>query len=166
MESTLFTLLMAEVRHRLIGESIPRVRTCLHLLPEQDIWYRPHAGCNTVGNLVLHLCGNARQWIVSGLGGRADTRRRQAEFDEQGPIPRSELLALLDDLEQDLLATLAHVTPDQLVRTLPVQTFQETGVTILVHVTEHFSYHVGQITWITKWLTGADTGYYAGQVLE
>ena len=49
---------------------------CLSSLPEEEIWKRPNSHSNSVGNLILHLCGNARQWIISGIGGpnRADHR--------------------------------------------------------------------------------------------
>src|SRR5437867_7915143 len=69
---------------------LPRIVDCLELLSEEEIWWRPNEASNSAGNLVLHLCGNVRQWIISGLGGEPDTRERDKEFAERGPISRSE----------------------------------------------------------------------------
>lgn len=161
-----FRLLLDETRRRLLDESIPRTRRCLGLLSDTELWHRPNANSNSAGNLILHLCGNARQWIVSALGGEPDQRRRQAEFDEQGPVPREHLEALLDRLDADLRRTLDALTPEQVLASHRVQVFEESGMAILIHVVEHFSYHTGQITYLTKALKDLDTGYYAGQPLE
>lgn len=158
--------LLAEARRRLFDESFPRLKLCLAQLSEEEIWRRPNASSNSVGNLVLHLCGNARQWIVSGLGGQPDTRQRQKEFDEPGPLPAAHLVAMLDKLQQDIEATLQEVGPPELLRRRPVQTFEETGLSILVHVVEHFSYHTGQITYFVKLHKDMDMKYYTGADLE
>jgi len=118
-----------------------------------------------VGNIVLHLCGNVRQWIGAGLDGQADIRERDKEFAEKGPIPRAVLLAKLNDLEKEVRQVLATVQPKDLLNKRKVQIYEESGLSILVHVVEHFSYHVGQLTYIVKMLQDVDTGYYAGQDL-
>lgn len=159
-------LLVAEVRRRLLEESVPRVKKCLAELTEREIWLRPNEHSNSVGNLVLHLCGNVRQWVLTGLGGAPDHRFRQAEFDERGPIPTTELLRRLDDVMQGVEAVLEKLTPEQILQPVVVQGFQETGLSILVHVVEHFSYHVGQITYFTKWKKDMDTSYYADEDLD
>lgn len=159
-------ILIAEVKHRLFDESFPRTRKCLGMLSEQDIWYRPNAQSNSVGNLVLHLCGNARQWIISGFGREADVRLRKAEFDEKGPLPTEQLLKLLDQLELDLLEVLDSLTEEELLKTYKVQVFEESGIGILIHVVEHFSYHVGQITYFTKAHKNVDTAYYGNIALD
>lgn len=158
--------LTAEVRRRLFDESIPRIRKCLSLLNEEEIWRRPNAHLVSVGNLVLHLCGNARQWICSGLGGQADHRNRDAEFDTPGPFPVQFLYDELAAMQRDVEATLSALQPGTLTQHVRIQGFDETGLSVLVHVVEHFSYHTGQITWYTKWLKNLDTGYYAGMDLN
>jgi len=158
--ATIHQLLLEQVRVRLLEESIPRIKHCLSLLTEAEIWQRPNEHSNAVGNLVLHLCGNARQWIVAGLGQQTDIRKRDAEFREQGPLPTSQLLDLLDSTWAELESTLDQVKASDLEQTYAVQVFRESGVSILVHVVEHFSYHTGQITYITKALKNIDTGYY------
>ena len=152
--------LLAETRRRLFGEGIPRIRKCLKELSQEEIWYRPNDNSNSVGNLILHLCGNVRQWIIAGLGGNKDVRQRAAEFDEKGPLSTATLENLLHQLEQDVELVLTKVTAEDLLKTHAVQVYQETGISILVHVVEHFSYHVGQITYYVKWRKDMDTNYY------
>ena len=158
--------LVEETRRRLIGESIPRLRHCLAELTDEEIWRRPSPHSNSVGNLVLHLCGNARQWIGAGLGKLPDIRKRQAEFDEKGPLPREELLQLIRKTEEMMEKVLENVQAEDLLRKHPVQTFEESGLSILIHVVEHFSYHVGQVSYFTKALKNIDLGYYKGVQLQ
>ncbi len=160
------TLLIEEVKRRLFEEGIPRIQKCLHELSEEEVWQRPNEQSNSVGNLILHLCGNVRQWIIAGLGHTTDVRQRQTEFDERGPISKAILLEKLAILETDVRATLINISAEDLVKYHKVQAFEETGVSILVHVTEHFSYHVGQITYFVKAIKNMDLGYYADMDLE
>jgi uncharacterized damage-inducible protein DinB len=161
-EQGLCAALVAEIRRRLLGESVVRLKQCLAMLTDEEIWYRPNHETVSIGNLVLHLCGNIRQWILSGLANEPDTRHRQAEFDEPGPIPSAALVVRIDEVAAGVARVLDGVTPELLVRTHAVQGFEETGVAILVHVTEHFSYHVGQITYAIKSRRAVDMGYYKG----
>lgn len=166
MAAPLTQLLIRETKRRLYDESFERIRICLNKLDEQQIWFRPNETSNSVGNLVLHLIGNARQWIVATLDYRPDVRQRAAEFAARGSHDRARLLAQLDELEQDLDPVLNQLTAIDLADQYSVQGFTEHGISILVHVIEHFSYHVGQITYITKMLTDSETGYYAGHTLD
>ena len=168
-ESTLADRITAELKrelsYRLYGECLPRIHTCLNKLTEEQIWWRPNAASNSVGNLVLHLAGNVRQWVIAGIGGQQDMRDRNAEFEAQGPMPLRELVIVLDKAMADIRPVIDGVTPAELLQRKPVQVFEETVLTILVHVTEHFSYHTGQIAWITKMLTEQQVGFYEGQDL-
>jgi uncharacterized damage-inducible protein DinB len=154
-------LLKRECRDHL-DEGRRRIHKCLDLLTDAQVWHRPNAHVVSVGNLVLHLCGNVRQWIISTLGGEADHRERDREFSEQGPIAREELLRRLDGTIDRALEVIDGLDEEALLRGYHVQAYSPTGVGIVVHVTEHFSYHVGQITLHTKILRDVDTGYYAG----
>jgi len=158
--------LIQETKRRLFEESIPRLLHCLDELTEEEIWHKANDNSNSVGNLVLHLCGNARQWIVSGLGGAPDKRQREQEFTEQGPIPTDKLKVLVDQLQQDVDITLDRIQPEDLLKARKVQVFEENGLSILVHAIEHFSYHIGQITYYVKLRKNIDTGYYKGLELE
>jgi len=160
------SLMIAEVKRRLFKESIPRAKKCLNLLSEEDIWYRPNENSNSVGNLILHLCGNVRQWLISAIGEVEDVRQRQSEFDERGPLPTSELIAKLDQLQADAVKVLDQTKPEILIKPYSVQGYDETGLSILIHIVEHFSGHIGQITYFVKARKDISTGYYEGQNLE
>jgi uncharacterized damage-inducible protein DinB len=153
-------ILKEEFRRRVFEESFQRIFICLGQLTDEEIWNRPNRNLSSIGNLVLHLCGNARQWVVSGIGGEPDHRKRQDEFDMTGLVPKEELFIMMNDLKIKIESILDRVTEEELLRKRNVQVFEETGLSILVHVIEHFSYHTGQITWYTKYLKGIDTQYY------
>jgi len=158
--------LIEEVLLRLYDESLPRILKCLEQLSEKQIWWRPNESSNSIGNLVLHLCGNVSQWIGSGLGGFPDTRTRQAEFDKREGISRGELTQLLSFTMELIKPVITNLEAEELLHKRAVQTFEESGLSILVHVTEHFSYHTGQIAYITKMLTDNPLGFYEGIILE
>jgi uncharacterized damage-inducible protein DinB len=159
-------LLIQQFRIRVFEESVPRIKKCLAELSDEEIWWRPNENSNAIGNLVLHLCGNARQWILSGIGGAPDMRERQKEFDQRDIIPKADLLQLLDNLILEITDLLPKITTKELLRVRPVQIYQDTAVSILIHVIEHFSYHVGQMTVIVKLLKNKQLGYYGGQKLS
>ena len=158
--------LVAECGRRLLKESLPRLKKCLAQLTPEEIWYRPNVETVSVGNLVLHLNGNVRQWILSGLGGAPDTRERAKEFSEPGPLPTDELLARIESTLEEACAVLRQLDPATLLEKRSVQVFEETGLAILVHVVEHFSYHVGQITYFVKSTKAVDLQYYGDLDLE
>lgn len=147
---------------RLYDESLPRILKCLDRLSEEQVWWRPNDSSNSVGNLVLHLCGNVNQWIYSGLGGHPDTRERQTEFDTREGISKSELADRLTSTMLRIKPVIQEVTTEELLRVRPVQTFEASGASILIHVTEHFSYHTGQIAYITKMIMDQSIGFYEG----
>lgn len=137
-------------------EYLPKIERCLDVLPEDDVWWRPNAASNSVGNLLLHLAGNIRQWIVSGVGGGPDTRRRDEEFAAEGPISTD---ALLDDLRaaiDEVNDVLAALPPDELLAMRTIKGIEVSVLGAILHVVEHFAMHVGQIIYLTKLRTGAE----------
>jgi uncharacterized damage-inducible protein DinB len=162
VDQSFLQLFLTEFRRRLYDESMVRIEKCLALLSESEVWYRPNDNSNSIGNLILHLCGNAQQYIVAGLGEALDQRQRQSEFDERGPIPKAELWQKVVDLKASIEVVLQNLQTTDLERPVLVQGFQESGLSILVHVVEHFSYHTGQITYIVKAAKDLQTNYYAG----
>lgn len=159
-------LIIKDVKRRLFEEGATRIKKCLNELSIDQIWYKHNGNTNSVGNLILHLCGNVRQYVLHGIDGQKDVRHRATEFSEKGPIAASVLVAKLDKLESDVSEALDRITSDDLVEDRKVQGFDENVISILIHVAEHFSYHVGQITFYTKYVNDVDTGYYAGLDLE
>jgi uncharacterized damage-inducible protein DinB len=149
-------IFLAEARYSLKARYLPRLIECLELLSEKEIWWRPNAASNSAGNLVLHLAGNARQWIVSGLGGAPYTRDRDSEFAERGPIPRRALIALLRNAVGEACRVLGRMPESSLARIYSIQRFRVTGLVAVSHVMEHFAYHTGQIIFVTKSKRGRD----------
>ena len=137
-----------------------RIETCLEKLTEQQIWARGGENENAVGNLVLHLCGNVRQWIVSGVGGEPDRRDRDAEFNARGGPDRAALAARLRQAVEEACAVLARVTRERLLERVVIQKYEVTVMEAIYHVVEHFSTHTGQILFATKMLTSEDLGFY------
>jgi len=165
MERDALTLEVIHQAVRRLREGQERIHRCVGMLDDRQLWYRPNANLVSVGNLVLHLGGNVGQWINATLGNRPDARQRQQEFDSTG-VDRRQLLEGLDAVLVSAMDVIGGLSAQDLTRTWHVQGFQESGLAIVLHVVEHFSYHVGQITLHTKLLKDVDTGYYAGQDLE
>lgn len=155
-------LVITDVKRRFIIESLPRIQKCLDSLSIEEIWHKQNEHTNSIGNLVLHLCGNVRQYVLSGIDGQEDIRERALEFSETGPISKEVLNTKVEALMKEVSAALDRITTEDMVREVSVQGFKENVTSILIHVTEHFSYHVGQITYYTKFIKNLDTGYYAG----
>jgi len=155
-------LIVREFEARVFHESYERIYKCLSMIEEKDLWKSPNKTIPTIGNLILHLCGNARQWVLSGLGDKEDNRNRDQEFVLHPNIKKSELIFLMENLKVNLKQTLEDLNPQSIDNIYSIQGFEVTGFSALIHVIEHFSYHTGQITLLTKWLTNKDTGYYGG----
>jgi len=158
--------LIADVHKRLFIEGSERIKKCLSHLSTEQIWHKQNDNTNSVGNLILHLCGNVTQYVLHGIDGQTDIRQRSLEFSETGPLPTELLVSKLEELEAEVSEALNRVQPRQLTENRTVQGFDENVTSILVHVAEHFSYHVGQITFYTKYILDIDTGYYAGLDLD
>ena len=150
-----------EFRRRLQGEYLPRIRHCVNLLGDTRVWQRPAPNCNSVGNLLLHLAGNTTQWILATFGDTADARNRPAEFAASGGQTAAELLERLAAVVDRACDVVAAQPVEELLRPRLVQArYQETGLSAVLHVLEHFSGHAGQIYAWTKQATGQDLRFY------
>jgi uncharacterized damage-inducible protein DinB len=158
-DSALRSEFISQSRHSLLRYHLPRVEQCVSTLSEAEVWSRPNPASNSIGNLVLHMEGNVRQWIVSGLGGAPDHRRRDQEFSEQGPLQVAPVLSHLRKTVQAAVQVLARLSAQNLMRHYPIQGFRVTGLEAVFHVTEHFAFHTGQIIYATKSLRGEDLGF-------
>ncbi len=145
-----------------IKESQTRIIACLDLLDETQVWQKPNLALNSMGNLVLHLCGNITQYIISTLGGAPDERNRDAEFAATGGKTKEELKVMLHKVIENSIECINRSSEQDLSSLNKVQVYELTGVGIIVHVTEHLSYHTGQIAFLTKLLLEKDLGFYAG----
>lgn len=153
-------LFIAEARRHLMQEYLPWLRACLARLSEVEVWWRPNEKSNSVGNLLLHLCGNITQWVIHGVGGAADARNRPAEFAARESCSKVELLQRLESTLAAVDAVLANLPIDKLTEPRMIQGFNVTVLGAIFHVVEHFSYHTGQIIYITKMRTGEDLKFW------
>ena len=137
-----------------------RIEECLERLSPEQIWWRPSEENNSVANLVLHLTGNVRQWILSSVGGEADTRDRDAEFapHAEADIPR--LRSSLRATVERAVQIIQGLSAERLTQRVRVQGYDESVLGVVYHVVEHFAEHTGQIIYITKALRKEDLGFY------
>jgi len=149
-----------------IEENTPRIYKCLEQLTEEETWMRPNATSNSIGNLILHLCGNIRQYAISSLGGVADVRERDKEFAGTGGYTKQELLEKLSATVSEAVTIIRNTDEQSLLQVRSVQGFTFSGIGIIIHVTEHYSYHTGQIAFQTKMLRAKDLGFYANTDLN
>ncbi len=159
-DQTASTLFISEARRHLMQEYLPWLRTCLVKLSDEDIGWRPNEKSNSVGNLILHLCGNIRQWVIHGVGGAADERNRPAEFAARESFSKAELLQKLEATLTEVDAVLANLPLEKLFEPRMIQGFNVTVLGAIFHVVEHFSYHTGQIICLTKIRTGEDLKFW------
>ena len=145
---------------RKLEQCSERIVTCLGKLSQDQVWRRGAESENAVANLVLHLCGNLRQWIGSGLDGRPDIRERDREFAARQDTGVPALGALLTERVRDAAAVLRALPESRLLEQVTIQGYQMTVLEAIYHVVEHFSHHTGQVLFATKQMTAEDLGFY------
>jgi hypothetical protein len=145
-----------------LEQLMERIEVCAGKLTPQQIWMRGTDQQNAAGNLLLHLEGNVRQWILSGIGGTPDHRERSAEFSARDSSESPEqLVAKLRETVNAAAAVIRGLTPEQLLETAKIQGYEGTKLQAVYHVVEHFAGHAFQIIFLTKLLTGEDLGFYS-----
>jgi uncharacterized damage-inducible protein DinB len=144
-----------------LHENTPKIKKCLDELTEDQIWQRPNASTNSIGNMIVHLCGNITQYILSSLGEVADKRERDKEFSIQGGLTKTELFEKLQSTVDHAAKTINDIDRKDMLRIRSVQSYELSAIGIIIHVVEHYSYHTGQIIYWTKLLKDKDLGFYA-----
>ncbi|MFN9457549.1 MAG: DinB family protein [Acidobacteriota bacterium] len=153
--------LFREYSIRKLRQLRERLDVCLDLLTEEQIWRRGSEAENAVGNLVLHLAGNVRQWALSAVGGAADVRDRDAEFAARGGLSKAELRQRLAETVEAAIAVFAGLSEERLTEPLQVQGYDIPVLDAVYQVVDHFALHAGQIQLLTKLYTQQDLGFYA-----
>ncbi len=138
-----------------LDECVTKIRHCVDQLSDQQIWWRPADELNSIGNLMLHLSGNLRQWIVAGLTGAADTRTRPAEFSERGPIPKAQLLEQLQSTVDDAKRVLSGMPGTEILQPREIQGFHVTGVGAIFDSIPHFKGHTQETICLTRMQLGS-----------
>jgi uncharacterized damage-inducible protein DinB len=144
------SLFIEKARYLLGTEYRTKLRKAIEALPAEDLWWRANPESNSVGNLLLHMAGNLRQWVVSGVGGAEDKRFRAGEFEADGGQSVQEVWAVVESALSDADRVLARLDEKALNRRLTVQGRDVSVLDAVFHVVEHFSMHMGQIILIAK----------------
>jgi uncharacterized damage-inducible protein DinB len=147
-------------REKLVGQYWVRLCAAVEALSEEQVWWRPNEASNSIGNLVLHLNGNVRQWLVDSFHGTDDGRDRPAEFAAAGGMGAAELLARLGATIELADQVLGRLTAEELIGHYTIQGYKVRGLDAVYQVVEHFGLHYGQIIYIAKSVTGRDLGFY------
>jgi len=161
-------LFLRHARFRLLEDYFVKIAAALDALDDEQVWRRPNESSNSIGNLLLHLSGNVRQWIISGVGGAEDTRDRPREFAARGSVSKGELIELVKTTLDEAAAVLVRIEDEYtaadsdapLQRVCKPQAYEVTVFDAIFHVVEHFSYHTGQIIFAAKWLAEGQVSFY------
>ena len=145
---------VAQSRGFLSSDYLPKIERCLEVLSDEDVWWRANEGSNSIGNLLLHLEGSTRAWIIGVAGGLHNPRDRQQEFDEREHIPRTELMSRLRQTLTEADGVLARLDVDVLLERRQARDEQVTVLFAVYHAVEHFSMHTGQIIMLAKMRSG------------
>jgi hypothetical protein len=139
-----------EYSRSILKKHLNGIEECMKILNEEDIWWRPNKESNSIANLLLHLSGSLRQWVVSGVGSTPYDRVRQKEFDERPGLSVPDLMSQLRSTVGEADAVLAGIDPAMLTNTFRIFREDYTWLLAILHSVEHFSMHAGQIFLITK----------------
>jgi uncharacterized damage-inducible protein DinB len=161
-------MFLRHARYRLLEDYLVKIIAAIDALDDEQVWRRPNESSNSIGNLLLHLSGNVRQWVISGVGGVEDTRDRASEFAARGSAPGGELIELLKTTLGAADGVLAKIEDEcaaansdaPLRRLCRPQAYEVTVFDTIFHVVEHFSYHTGQIIFAAKWLAEGQVSFY------
>jgi hypothetical protein len=159
-EPNMVNLFLPYSRHKLVSQYMPRLRKCVESLTEEQIWWRPNESSNSIGNLILHLNGNVRQWLVDSFNHSKDERDRPAEFAAKGDILKAKLLEMLEWTVREAANALDRMSEAELLAQYEIQGYTVYGLDAVYQVIEHFALHYGQIVYIAKMLRDQDLGFY------
>lgn len=143
-----------------LAENVSRIEACVPKLAPAELWARESENENAVGNLLLHLEGNVRQWILAGVGGAPERRDRPAEFAARSGAGGAELVAKLRATVDEAIAVIRALPHVRLNEAARIQGYETTVLAAIFHVVEHFSGHTYQIILMTKRATHEDLGFY------
>jgi uncharacterized damage-inducible protein DinB len=161
-------MFLRHARFRLLKDYFVKIAVSIGTLEDEQIWRRPNESSNSIGNLLMHMSGNVRQWIISGVGGAEDIRDRASEFAARGSATRGELIESVRATLNEADAVMAGIedecaaanSDEPLQRICMPQSYEVTALDAIFHVVEHFSYHTGQIVFAAKWLAEGQVSFY------
>jgi len=149
-----------------LDEGTRMIKISLDSITESDIWKKPNESSNSIGNQLVHICGNMTQYIIASLGEQDDCRNRDKEFSMTHGLTKIQLIQKLEETVKNVKLVLNGCNKKQLIKKREVQGFNLSGIGIVIHAVEHYSYHTGQIAFWTKLLTNKDLGFFDGSDLN
>jgi hypothetical protein len=158
----------AAILSGLMVRELQTLRRELEAYPDDEtLWAQPAGTANPAGALAHHLTGNLRHFIGTRLGGSDYVRDRAAEF-ERRDLGRSELIGLVDATIAEIEQTLPALQADVLEGDFPdVLANHRVGTAaLLLHLLSHFSYHLGQIDYHRRIVTGSGETVNAASIGE
>jgi uncharacterized damage-inducible protein DinB len=144
--------LLDEARERLVKGFPAQVLACLDALTDDQVWWRANDRSNSIGNLVLHVCGSSRHFIGRGLGGSSYVRDRPKEFAERGPVPKDDLKRLVRDTAEETGRVLDALDPARLLEVSDRAGEPFTALALVQRTSHHWAVHSGQIVFAVKML--------------
>lgn len=159
-EKRLCAGLVTEYAATKLEDHFEQVSRCARMLSVEQLWHQINAHSNSVANLLLHLNGNVRQWVLGGLAGREIQRDRQAEFDARGGAEVEALLAELHETVREACGVIRGMEEAHLAWEFSIQSYRVSGAAAVMHVVEHFAFHTGQIVTMTKAMLDVDVSLY------
>lgn len=161
MERNFQSEFIANSRYRM-NESLRMIERALRKINPEEVWKKPNKNSNSIGSLIVHLCGNITQYAIASLSDTEDKRDRDAEFAIEGGLSKEQLMTQLKNTVKRAENAMSTLSEEELLRTREVQGYSFSGIGIIVHVVEHLSYHTGQIAFWVKLLKDDQLGFYDG----
>ena len=152
----------------ILDRDLRALRREIEAYPDEDsLWLQPAGVPNSAGTLALHLAGNVQHYLGARLGGTGYVRDRPAEFARRN-VPRSEIVQQIEAARTSLAAITSRLGESDLTQDFPevignlrIQTGE-----YLVHLVSHFTFHLGQIDYHRRIVTGQTHGIGAVRAAE
>lgn len=130
--------------------------TCVNKLSDEQVWRKRGDHENAIGNLILHLCGNMRQWILHGIAGHPDVRTRDEEFSAGGTLTGAQLLERFHTTATEAKTVIASLPAERLTDRINPQHGEVAVLDAVYQVVSHVEGHVGQVILLTKQMLHRD----------
>jgi hypothetical protein len=137
-----------------LDAALSRIQHCLKQLSNEQIWSRPRAAMNSIGNLILHLNGNVKQFIVHSIGGEPDDRDRPAEFAARDVVEKTVLLEKMTSVVERAKDAISGASEAELCRVRRFRDADWTGLKCIVTSVAHFRGHTQEIIHQTREILG------------
>lgn len=151
-EKDIRSLALEAMRVRVTKVMPAQIRSCIEQLTEEQLWWRPNGQSNSVGNLVLHVCGAVLHFLCRGVGKLEYERDRAAEFEESSAVTKPQLLAKFDEMVKKAEQTFDEIKASRLSEPSSEPAYYSVVFEDLFGIAIHLATHTGQIVYVTKML--------------